>query len=90
MTDYSGLVERLRSRVVGLNGNTPVEQAMREAAAAIEAQRERIERLEGALREIAAFDDGSASEHLKRTGSYGCFDEPGAVRAARAALEAKS
>jgi hypothetical protein len=39
-----------------------------------------------ALREIAAFDDRGANEHLAKTGSYGAFDEPGAVETARAAL----
>ena len=48
MTDYSGLVERLR--VLGYDGDE-----RHEAAAAIEAQRERIERLEGAL--TALVDD---------------------------------
>jgi len=48
---------------------------------------QRIERLEGALREIASFNDKDASEHLERTGSYSLFDEPGSVEVARAALQ---
>lgn len=39
-----------------------------------------------ALTSIAAFDDSGANSHLKFHGSYALFDEPSAVRAARAAL----
>ena len=39
------------------------------------------------LREMAAFDDTRASNHLAATGSYSYFDEPQAVRAARRALK---
>ena len=39
-----------------------------------------------ALQLIAAFDDEHASERLRKTGSYGGFDEPGSVRVAREAL----
>ena len=39
-----------------------------------------------ALIKIAAFDDTIASEFLDRTGSYSCFDEPGSVKIARAAI----
>lgn len=39
-----------------------------------------------ALRSIAAFGDKYASEKLTLTGSYGHFDEPGAVQTAREAL----
>lgn len=46
----------------------------------------RIAELEGALREIACFDDVRADEVLQRTGSYGSFDEPGSVQVARQAL----
>lgn len=41
-----------------------------------------------ALERIAAFNDSGAGLILKRTGSYGAFDEPGSVQAARAALAA--
>ena len=44
------------------------------------------EALLDALIKIAAFDDTSASEFLGRTGSYSCFDEPGSVKIARAAI----
>ena len=46
-----------------------------------------IERLRAVLTKIAAYDDGLASDRLGSTGSYGAFDEPGAVEAARKALE---
>lgn len=39
-----------------------------------------------ALTEIAAFDDTRANVKMTATGSYGSFDEPEAVKAARAAL----
>jgi hypothetical protein len=45
------------------------------------------EKLEAALREIAAYDDTGANERLAKTGSYGSFDEPGSVQIARAALD---
>ena len=44
------------------------------------------EALMDALIKIAAFTDTSASEFLGRTGSYSCFDEPGSVKIARAAI----
>lgn len=44
--------------------------------------------LREALKKIAAYDDEGANQHLERTGSYGRFDEPGAVQVARAALTA--
>lgn len=40
-----------------------------------------------ALEAIASFEDKSANMHLRLTGSYSCFDEPNAVRLARAALD---
>lgn len=45
--------------------------------------------LVAALREIAAFDDALASIHLDESygEDFGLFDEPEAVRIARAALE---
>jgi len=59
MTDYSGLVERLREPMSTWDlGNGPFkcfDPRCTEAAAAIEAQCERIERLEGAL--TALVDD---------------------------------
>ena len=57
MTDYSGLVERLR-KPIWTGDITAYDPVRTEAAAAIEAQRERIARLEGALREaFATFDN---------------------------------
>ena len=41
---------------------------------------------EDALHGIAAFGDAGANTHLAKTGSYGHFDEPNAVKAAREAL----
>lgn len=41
---------------------------------------------EDALHGIACFGDTSANTHLAKTGSYGAFDEPSAVKAAREAL----
>lgn len=41
------------------------------------------------LIEMAAFDDTRASNHLAATGSYSWFDEPSAVRVARAILAEK-
>lgn len=46
-----------------------------------------IERLREALRKIAAYDDAAANAYLRATGSYRCFDEPGAVEMARGVLE---
>ena len=76
MTDYSGLVARLRAPIVSFedNGSRRYQGLATEAAAAIEAQRERIERLEGALRKL--------------TDPYQCDDRE-ARDIARAALEAK-
>jgi len=48
-----------------------------------------VERLREALTEIAAFNNTGANEHLRRFGTYAMFDEPGSVKIARAALEAK-
>jgi len=56
-------------------------------ADALAAALARVEALEGALTEIAAFDDVGACEYHDRTGGYAAFDEPGAVEAARAALK---
>lgn len=39
-----------------------------------------------ALQNIAAFNDVSASQHLRLCGSYHLFDEPNSVRIAREAL----
>ena len=47
----------------------------------------RVEVLERALTEIAAFDDVGACQYHDRTGGYAAFDEPGAVETARAALK---
>jgi hypothetical protein len=38
------------------------------------------------LNQIACLDDELANMHLKMTGSYACFDEPGSVRIAREIL----
>jgi len=43
-------------------------------------------RYEEALRQIAAFDDARACQHLEQFGTYGQFDEPGSVQIARKAL----
>lgn len=61
--------------------NTVAEQIVRDHRLAT-----LVPELVKALREIAAYDDESANEHLRQRGSYSLFDEPGAVRAARAAL----
>lgn len=50
-------------------------------------ERDRLQELVAALTEIAAFGDEGAEAHLKATGSYGRFDEPGAVKIARNILE---
>lgn len=56
-----------------------------------------IERLQGlvdclgvamnALQEIGAYSDRAAHDRLKKTGSYGSFDEPGSVQISREAME---
>lgn len=85
MTAQPGIVQRLRERA-GLLAETYGEwdpntnALLLEAAAAIEAYR-------AGLTEIAAYNDISASENLKATGSYSAFDEPGSVETARALLE---
>jgi len=43
--------------------------------------------LREALNEIAAWDDHGGNRGLERDGTYGRFDEPGAVRTARTALK---
>lgn len=43
-----------------------------------------------ALRKIAAYDDAAANAYLRATGSYRCFDEPGAVELARGVLDGKT
>lgn len=48
-----------------------------------------IDRLRKALEQIAARGDTAADEHLKATGSYARFDEPGAVQIARETLDGK-
>jgi hypothetical protein len=52
--------------------------------------RARVEALEKALGRIAAFDDSVANAKLAATGSYYYFDEPRAVKIARAALKAEA
>lgn len=52
------------------------DQLLREKAIAI-----------NALRAIAAFGDVGANLHLRSTGSYNRFDEPDAVKTARATLK---
>lgn len=47
----------------------------------------RLEIAEAALRKIAAYDDAAANAYLRATGSYGAFDEPGAVELARGISE---
>ena len=69
MTDYSGLVARLR---------TGTSRTADEAASAIEAQRERIERLERLL--------SYATKHSSLRDAF----PPEFIEDARAALEAKS
>lgn len=44
-------------------------------------------KLRAALTEIAAYSDDRANDRLRLVGSYGAFDEPGAVETARKALE---
>jgi hypothetical protein len=51
---------------------------------------DRVEALEKALGRIAAFDDSVANAKLAATGSYYYFDEPRAVKIARAALKAEA
>ena len=48
---------------------------------------EERDRYRKALEQIASYDDVSACAHLRMTGSYGGFDEPGSVKIAREALE---
>lgn len=47
---------------------------------------EKIEWLRSRLGKIAALDDKLANVHLKNTGSYSAFDEPGSVKIAREIL----
>lgn len=88
----SGIVERLRFCLRDWNGKDRFHffsvnaLLVREAADHIEQLEARVERLEGALREIAAYDDERASAHLASEGSYAMFDEPGNVEIARQAL----
>lgn len=49
-----------------------------------------LQTAEEALRKIAAYDDAAANAYLRATGSYRCFDEPGAVELARGVLEGGS
>ena len=87
MTDYSGLVERLSDDT---RGRMQLMQDSREAAAAIEAQRERIERLEGALRvfiDITGGERWGKWEYMESSDLYSAASN--ALAAARAALEAK-
>lgn len=49
----------------------------------LDAERDRFRKQ---LVKIAALSDEGANEHLKTTGSYGAFDEPGSVEIARRAL----
>ena len=80
MTDYSGLVKRLLQSAPDMEPN--YEWLIAKAADALEAQRERIERLEGALRII---------EDAAPEGMYSLLDLVAWCReTARAALEAKS
>ena len=81
----SKLSDRLRARASHF-ADVSMKHSMRpqdhyawEAADALDA-------MEKALREIAAFDDVGANRYLDDCGSYGKFDEPGAVRIAREAL----
>ena len=75
----SKLQERLRSYAGDVATSSLNAVRFREAADALDA-------MEKALREIAAFDDVGANRYLDDCGSYGKFDEPGAVRIAREAL----
>lgn len=45
---------------------------------------------EATPRKIAAYDDAAANAYLRATGSYRCFDEPGAVQMARGVLEGRN
>lgn len=66
-----------------------VERLSESLGADIFAMREKMDALEAALRKIAAYDDAAANAYLRATGSYRCFDEPGAVEMARGVLEGK-
>ena len=71
MTDYSGLVERLRDlhkQATTEKSHFYVAACCRDSISAIEAQRERIERLEGALVAIgnAALFHSTAVEQAMR------------------------
>ena len=45
-----------------------------------------LERMQGALKRIAALDDVKANKWLQDTGAWGRFDEPASVQVARTAL----
>ena len=47
-----------------------------------------LDRFRAALTEIAKYDDEGANARLSISGSYGSFDEPGAVQTAREVLKA--
>lgn len=47
-----------------------------------------IERLRGALEQIAAFNDEAANDYLEKYSKYAAFDEPDSVQIARQALDA--
>ena len=83
MTDYSDLVERLRKLdfVALRDGHHGGWATVDEAASAIEAQRERIELYESALKQICV------DEFYSETGRTIARD---ALRDARAALKEKS
>lgn len=59
---------------------------LEQAEAALSASQKRARELETTLREIAVFGDEQANEHLRITGSFGGFDEPGSVEIARTTL----
>jgi hypothetical protein len=58
-----------------------------EAVIAANALQVRLDQAEAVLHKIAAYDDAAANAYLRATGSYRCFDEPGAVEMARVVLE---
>lgn len=77
-------VPRLLATVEHLTARAKTAERERDEA------RAETERLRAALIAIASFDDERADSRLEATGSYGGFDEPGSVQAARAAIKGGS
>jgi len=93
-TDFDSIQSQLAiCRTAGAILEKEWQQTMRDVNeleaenASLASARKQLEEARAALYRIGAWNDLDASNHLRNTGSYSSFGEPGSVEIARVALE---